>query len=482
MRQPLAPSSDRRLIFLEQQPDYLHTKLLDEIRSMDFKRLDKQSHVYLDFTGSGLYGESLLEQHHRFLKENVLGNPHSSNPTSQLATVHCEAARQAVLDYFQAGDDYICIFTPNASGALKIVGECYPFCQNGHFLLAYDNHNSVNGIREYAKKKGADFDYCPLRAEDLRLDAYALDQLLQGPKNKDNKLFAFPAQSNVSGVKHDLSWIEKAQSLGWDVLLDAAAFVPTNRLDLSMIKPDFVSVSYYKMFGYPTGLGSLLVRKSAFHKLVKQWFAGGTVSMVSAVVDKHELHNNHEKFENGTINFLDIPAVKMGLDMMSLIGVETVQKRVASLTRWTLAQLQAMRHQNGQPLVEIYGPKDGIKRGGTIIFNLLDPNGRVHPFYDVESAANARNISLRTGCFCNPGLDEINSCVTNEEMMRYFKYYSGPMQDHKAHFDFIGRMRGAIRISFGMISNFQDACSLVDFILPYCDQLVENIQLTKELR
>ena len=45
------------------------------------------------------------------------------------------------------------------------------------------------------------------------------------------------------------------------MLLDAAAFVPTNRLDLGRWHPDFVALSFYKMFGYPTGVGCLLARK-----------------------------------------------------------------------------------------------------------------------------------------------------------------------------------------------------------------------------
>ena len=92
---------------------------------------------------------------------------------------------------------------------------------------------------------------------------------LQESENFENKLFAFPAQSNVSGVKHDLGWIKKAQDLGWDVLLDAAAFVPTNQLDLKEVKPDFVCVSFYKIFGYPTGIGCLMVNKEKFKKLQK---------------------------------------------------------------------------------------------------------------------------------------------------------------------------------------------------------------------
>jgi DNA-directed RNA polymerase specialized sigma24 family protein len=49
-------------------------------------------------------------------------------------------------------------------------------------------------------------------------------------------LFAYPAQSNFSGVQHPLSWVCQAQGAGYDVLLDAAAFVPANRLDLAAVR------------------------------------------------------------------------------------------------------------------------------------------------------------------------------------------------------------------------------------------------------
>ena len=61
------------------------------------------------------------------------------------------------------------------------------------------------------------------------------------------------------------------------MLLDAAAFVPTNRLDLSTLQPDFVPISFYKMFGYPTGVGALIARKRVLGKLHCPWFAGGTI-------------------------------------------------------------------------------------------------------------------------------------------------------------------------------------------------------------
>src|SRR5690606_3442188 len=109
-----------------------------------------------------------------------------------------------------------------------------------------------------------------------------LEAQLTGVDPSARNLFAYPAQSNFSGVKHPLEWIEIAREMGYDVLLDAAAFTPTSRLDLGKVKPDFVALSFYKMFGFPTGVGALLARRSALAKLHRPWFGGGTVRFVSA--------------------------------------------------------------------------------------------------------------------------------------------------------------------------------------------------------
>src|SRR4029077_15794490 len=145
---------------------------------------------------------------------------------------------------------------------------------------------------------------------DLRLDAARLDDLLEDAEPGHANLFAYPAQSNFSGVKHPLDFVAKAQGKGWSVLLDAAAFVPTNSLDLTAVQPDFVTLSFYKMFGHPTGVGALLIRRSALPLLKRPWFAGGTVNFASVQGQAHVLSPNEAAFEDGTLNYLSIPAVE----------------------------------------------------------------------------------------------------------------------------------------------------------------------------
>src|SRR5262249_16637306 len=136
----------RRERFASVYPEYASTSLLDSLRKTEYARLDAQGHIYLDYTGGGLYGQSQLRQHFELLETHVFGNPHSSNPTSQAMTELVERARNFVREFFCASaEEYAVIFTLNASGALKLVGESYPFTDTSHYLLTFDNHNSVNG-------------------------------------------------------------------------------------------------------------------------------------------------------------------------------------------------------------------------------------------------------------------------------------------------------------------------------------------------
>ena len=172
------------------------------MRASEYARLDAQEQVYLDFTGGGLHAASQVQAHVKMLNDEVLGNPHSVNPSSTKMTHRVEQARTAVLDYFNGAGEYTAIFTLNASAALKLVGEAYPFTPGGVFLLSYDNHNSVNGIREFACHKGAAATYIPVREEDLRLDEEQVRTALHGAGAGSAKLFAYPAQSNSVSYTH----------------------------------------------------------------------------------------------------------------------------------------------------------------------------------------------------------------------------------------------------------------------------------------
>lgn len=460
--------------FLERHPGYGPPERVAALRAGEYGRLDAAGEAYLDYTGGSLYAESQLRRHHAFLSGGVFGNPHSANRASAAMTGHVERARAAVLEHFHAPPgEYLAVFTPNATGALRLVGEAFPFAPGSRFLATFDNHNSVNGIREFARARGAEVEYAPLTTPELRLDLPRLEALLDRAGPGRPGLFAFPAQSNFSGVRHPLELVARARSKGWRVLLDAAAHVPTGRLDLAAVRPDFAVVSFYKMFGYPTGVGALLVRREAFAELRRPWFAGGTVNFASVQGRAHVLAPNEGALEDGTVDYLSIPAVRFGLEHLAAVGQEAIAARVGALTAWLLERLVAERHASGRAMVRIYGPITTRDRGGTVTMNLYDPAGHLLDYRRVEELANAEGISLRTGCFCNPGAGEAAEALTEEDVRAgaalgkaaTLQGFLRALRERGA-----GKSAGAIRVSFGIASDFEDARRFAAFVARFRDQ------------
>ena len=146
-------------------------------------------------------------------------------------------------------------------------------------------------------------------------------------------------------------------------------------------------------------MGCLLVRTSALSKLHRPWFAGGTVNFASVQGRTHILAPGESGFEDGTLNFLSIPAVDIGLRQIENMGIETIQTRVSCLTGWLLKQLLALQHGNGRHMVRIYGPATTTARGGSLTMNFYDPEGHLLDYRRIEELASAQRISLRTDVF-----------------------------------------------------------------------------------
>jgi len=487
--------------FLSAYPGYRGTALLDRLRATEYSYLDAGGHVYLDYTGAGLPSQAQLRAHVERMDGQCFGNPHSENPTSAASTELIEQTRFAILAHFNAApEEYAAIFTPNATGACRLVGEAYPFGPGTRMVLTYDNHNSVNGIREFARSRGASTQYVPFCSPELRVDDDAIRQALAWPRpgplgaasrlarsgmaalagaavHRRRGLLAYPAQSNFSGVQHSLRWIQTAHEHGYDVLLDAAAYVPSNRLDLSVVKPDFVPVSWYKVFGYPTGVGCLIARREALGRLLRPWFAGGSVYIASVQAGWHTMAAGEARFEDGTVSFLQIPDLKSGLSWVEGIGIDRIHQRVMCLTGWLLDRLAALRHGNGEPMARIYGPVSTRDRGGTVAFNLLDPGGRVVDERAVARATAAAGISIRTGCFCNPGALESAFQLTRADWRTALR---GRARTMDQYLDLLGMPSGgALRASVGLASNVDDVERFLAFVeMTYRDRVIGTDGLT----
>jgi selenocysteine lyase/cysteine desulfurase len=121
---------------------------------------------------------------------------------------------------------------------------------------------------------------------------------------------------------------------------------------------------------------------------------------------------------------------------------------VHQLARDFVDDLRDLRH------VRIYGPQDRSRCGGAVAFNVCDRVGAPIPYSLVETRARRANVSLRCGCFCNPGaseaafaldagiascLDDLGSDFTPERFAECTK-----------------TAVGAVRASFGLANNGDD--------------------------
>src|SRR5258708_3738201 len=101
---------------------------LADLRREEFARLDATGTIYLDYTGAALYPSSLVSAEARRLENGVFGNPHSESAPSLASAGAIETARHLTLRLLDANPtEYDVIFTENATGAIRILAEAFPF-------------------------------------------------------------------------------------------------------------------------------------------------------------------------------------------------------------------------------------------------------------------------------------------------------------------------------------------------------------------
>ena len=104
--------------------------------------------------------------------------------------------------------------------------------------------------------------------------------------------------------------------------------------------------------------------------------------------------------------------------------------------------------------------------GGTVAFNVLDPRGDVVPYQEIEARARAAGISVRGGCFCNPGASEAAFRFVAERAARCI---DETRREGWRVSEFARRMKeyggadavGAIRVSVGVPTSARDVERLV---------------------
>jgi len=438
-----------------------YNNYIEEMREAQYPML--KDATYLDHAGTTLYSKALMERFHSDMMGNLFGNPHSASSSSQRSTQLVEDARVELLRFFKADpDEYDLVFTANATAAIKLVMEAFREQEDG-FWYGYhvDSHTSLVGVRESAQE------HCCFSSDE------EVERYIQTSKEHVTamaKLFAYPAQSNMNGRRLPLEWTTRMRDIAKSpiyTLLDAAAFASTSPLDLSDagLAPDFVTLSLYKIFGFPD-LGALIVRKSAAPLFTKRrYFGGGTVDMVVSVKEQWHARKTgtiHDQLEDGTLPVHSIIALRTAMQTHAeLYGtMERVARHTAMLVERLHAGLAAMKHNNDQRVAIIYRTEKS-RHGPVVAFNLRNAQGDWVSNTELEKVATVKNIHLRTGGLCNPGGIATSLGLEPWEMKDNFSagHRCGSENDVLN-----GKPTGMVRVSLGAMSTLKDVRSFLSFI------------------
>ena len=141
----------------------------------------------------------------------------------------------------------------------------------------------------------------------------------------------------------------------------------------------------------------------------KTFWGGGTVALAASSNDFHVLKcRPSDKFEDGTLPFLDIIALQHGFDFIerSLGGVERIRDHVHALTHAAYDRIAGLRHGNGAPVAKVFGNHEHADpeatQGAIINFEVLDVEGNEVSYRYVERAAAEAGFHIRAGAelFC----------------------------------------------------------------------------------
>lgn len=437
----------------------------------------------------------------------MFGNPHSANPPSLLTEARVAEARRGVLALFGASEEtHELVLTRSGTGALNLLADAFPWSPNSTFAYTLSNHNSVLGIRSVAGARGAAHGAVSEEGVEAWLAGDAPEpeflpcadggagackggaaaQVSDDAPSAPSSLFAFPAKDNYNGQLFPLSWVARAQAKSspgrtWRVLVDAAAYVPTSPLNLTEVPADFVIMSFYKLFGLPTGVGALIARREAAADLRKTYWGGGAIFLATAALDWHAYRGLPDRLEDGTLPFLDIVALHEGLRTFGVLGgPAAIERHTHALRAYGAARLRGLRHANGAALVRLFGrhgDADAARvQGATLTFLLLDPRGEPYSYRAAAAELAAAGVYVRSGCTCNPGScygglglrdEEIRGLAeakhhnwTNWEWIQVAR----PSPSDPSKTVDVTLPLGALRASLGAMSRYEDVEALAEYL------------------
>lgn len=365
--------------------------------------------VYADYVASGR-ALSFVED---AVREQVLpfyGNTHTETSfTGRETTRLREMAREAAKRAVGAGSQHAAIFTGSgATGAvdklIRAMGLYAPAQSRAKaeadtlrpvvFVGPYEHHSNDLQWREAL----VDVERVPLDA-DGQICFDTLELLLAKHESRAQKIGAFSAASNVTGIKTDVRRLAALlHGHGALFFCDFAAGAPYMAIDMAESAPgagdhiDAVFLSPHKFIGGPGASGLLVADRALLCGKVPSVAGGGTVAYVTA--DHHVFVADAERREEaGTPNIVGDIRAGIALELKSSVGAEEIERREGAIVA------KAMQAFLAEPAIDLLGSPTA-SRVGIFAFNIRAGDKTLHHGFVTALLNDLFGIQARAGCSC----------------------------------------------------------------------------------
>lgn len=317
--------------------------------------------------------------------ENDNANIHRGVHTlAERATEKYEAAREKVRQFINAKSTKEVLFTRGTTTSINWVAQfAGQILKTGDEIVIsiMEHHSNIVPWQEVAKKTGAILKFVYLK--DGQLDMADLRKKI----TNQTKFVSIAHVSNVLGTINPVEEITKiAHEHGAYMAVDGAQSTPHMAIDLQKMDVDFFAFSGHKMMG-PTGIGVLYGKEELLNQFEPVEFGG---EMIDFVYESHSTWTELPwKFEAGTPNIAGAIALGAAIDYIQELGIDQIHQHEIELIDYLMPKLQEIEG------LKIYGPKDNVKRGGLIAFNIEG----LHP-HDVATALDMEGVAVRAGHHC----------------------------------------------------------------------------------
>lgn len=384
-----------------------YSEILTIHRRNNFDRF-RDVNNFLNFADGHIYTDSQINEFALELHESLFGNTHSESPSSEHATNVVDDIKDDILKMLGTnGGEYTVIFTQNEAHAIKTFLEAFPFNKSANLFYSKSSSIDVLKLRHLTASK------------DSKASVFSFSELPETSKENPS-VFVFPLVDGFDGTvcteEKISSLLEMSKRGTAFTLVEASSYLSYNSINLKKTPFTAVAIGFDKVFGFPH-LGALVISTRSLIRgerlllqMEKPYFGGGTLvyALTQTNYEKFRL-KPAERFEDGSLPFLNIAGVKYGMNLCDQFGKTNISQHVQSKIAYIKNLLLNLTHKNGKSVCRIYGKNHESMVG----FNILNDKGDIIPVQDVLSYLRENNLTLSNGCQSHPiscykalGIDE----------------------------------------------------------------------------